>query len=212
MDKTAKAAELQVTLRSNLEEIERMEVLINNLLLLSSMEAGKLRNEFTRLSNMDIVRDAVNTVSKFARAKNITLQTNLSDDSLLADRASLSQLYVILLENAIKYSPVDSSVDIKSKLNRSNIEVTIIDHGVGIQSSSLPHVFDRFYRADDARTRDISFTSINDSSGEPQGFGLGLSLAKLIADLHNGEIILSSTPGHGTTASVVLPALALKNK
>ncbi|MDB5181318.1 MAG: BaeS12, partial [Candidatus Saccharibacteria bacterium] len=72
----------------------------------------------------------------------------------------------------------------------------IEDNGVGIPDASLPHVFDRFYRADGARSE----------GHETRGFGLGLSLAKLIADLHQGEIVLSSTPGKGTRALVRLPA------
>jgi two-component system sensor histidine kinase CiaH len=198
MDSKAPARELRTTLRSNLEEVERMEILINNLLLLSSMEANKLRTEFTRLDIKDIVGAAIDTVSKLASTKEITIASKLENKEVSGDKASLTQLFVILLENAIKYSPDGAAVSVSALRGKGRIIVDIQDKGKGIEHSALPHVFDRFYRADSSRN--------NASEGSvTQGYGLGLSLAKLIADLHGAEIVLTSTPGSGTSAAVILP-------
>ena len=194
----APAKELRETLQSNLEEVERMEILINNLLLLSSMEAGKLRDEFTRVDVQDIVTAATETVKTYADSKKVKITAKLDSRQTLANQVSLTQLFVILLENAIKYSPRGADVAVSMHKSRSKVTVTIRDKGSGIPADALPHVFDRFYRADSARAE-----SGTDSS--PKGFGLGLSLAKLIADLHGSEIILTSTEGSGTSVAVILP-------
>lgn len=198
MDAKTPARELRQTLRSNLEEVERMEVLINNLLLLSSMEASKLRTEFVPLDIKDIVSSALGTVHTFATSKHIKVVSKLHSKEVLGDQASLTQLFVILLENALKYSPEGSTVTVGVLKGKGRVVVDIQDTGVGIPADALPHIFDRFYRADSARVSDST-------PNTAQGFGLGLSLAKLIADLHGGEIILSSTPGAGTNAAVILP-------
>jgi two-component system phosphate regulon sensor histidine kinase PhoR len=102
---------------------------------------------------------------------------------------------VTLLENAIRYSSPDSSITISSILEGRSCIVTIRDYGVGILEELLPHIFERFYRADSSRSRD-------NGSG---GFGLGLSIAKAIVERHNGRIEVMSRPGQGTTFFVTLP-------
>ncbi|HEX8182227.1 MAG TPA: ATP-binding protein [Candidatus Saccharimonadales bacterium] len=198
LDSKSSGKELRSTLRSNMEEVERMEALINNLLLLSSMEAGKLRNEFTTLDIQEVINNATETVRPLAATKNIKIDAKLEQKQLKGNRGSLTQLFIILLENAVKYSPAGSNVKLTMLRGRGRVIVDIQDSGAGIPASALPHVFDRFYRADTARTS-------NESTPSPRGFGLGLSLAKLIADLHDGEIVISSTEGSGTSVSVILP-------
>lgn len=198
LDPKLSAADMRSTLRSNLEEVERMEALINNLLLLSSMEAGKLRQEFIKLDINDILKAATTTVTTLATHRSITIKATNDHKQLMGDRGSLTQLFVILLENAVKYSPDGSTIQLRTLKGRGRVVVDIQDKGAGIPAEALPRVFDRFYRADSAR-------SGNEQSVSPRGFGLGLSLAKLIADLHGGEIIISSTPGSGTSVTVLLP-------
>jgi len=163
------------------------------------MEANKLRTVFIRLNLQEVISDAAHTVSKLAASKHITLATELEDISVRGDRTTLTQLFAILLENAIKYSPAQSSISVSLSKSRSQVTVSIQDHGRGIAQEALPHIFDRFYRADTARCRDAHERA-------SQGFGLGLSLAKLIADLPDGELIVSSTEGKGTQVSVILPS------
>ena len=200
LDKKASAAELRKTLKGNLEEVSRMEVLVNNLLQLASLEAAQLRTEFASVNMKSTVSSAQKVVQKYADSKRITIESTLTDALVVGNEASLTQLTLILLENAVKYSPEGSTVRISVSSTSQTATLIIEDSGVGITPDALPHVFDRFYRADDARSTQM----------QTNGFGLGLSLAKLIADLHNGEIILSSTPGRGTRALVRLPAAPRK--
>lgn len=200
LNSKASAKQLRTTLRSNLEDVERMEVLINNLLLLSSMEANKLRTVFTTLDIADVVTTAVDSIRTVSRASNVRLDTKFEHALIRGERASLTQLFIILLSNAVKYSPPGSGVTVRTTKGRGRVIIDIIDHGSGISAEALPHVFDRFYRADNARARAAGESS-------PAGFGIGLSLAKLIADLHAGEIIISSSDDvsrGGTKAQVLL--------
>jgi two-component system sensor histidine kinase CiaH len=196
LDKKAPAALLRHTLEGNLDEARRMESLVNNLLQLAILEASELRTDFERVNIRQVAEAAVEMVQKLAETKHITISSTLEEGEAIGNPESLTQLALILLENAVKYSPPDSIVNVRSRRKSGFIELAVEDTGPGIPADALPHVFDRFYRADSAR------------SGQQQarGFGLGLSLAKLIADLHNAEIVLTSATGKGTQALVRLPA------
>jgi signal transduction histidine kinase len=194
LDKKASAADLRKTLESNLEEAQRMEDLVNNLLQLANLEANKLRTEFSKVSLKEVAENAVQVVRSYADSRKIRLVLGLEDVSTLGDKPSLTQLTVILLENAIKYSAPESEVHIQTRRKGQVAALFIKDNGAGIPLEALPHVFDRFYRADASR-----------SEQAPHGFGLGLSLAKLIADLHGSEIVLTSSVGKGTQAIVRFP-------
>ncbi len=201
MDKRASARDLRQTLASNLEEARRMEDLVNNLLQLASLEARQIRMEFEHIDLQEAVDSAISVTAAFASKKSIGIYQNLQEAFVLGDRSSLTQLCIILLENAIKYSPEKSDVHIKILNRNGTVSFEIKDQGPGIPLEALPHVFDRFYRADAAR-----------SEQDIHGFGLGLSLAKLIADLHDGEIVISSNTGKGTKAIVRLPAAPAPKK
>jgi signal transduction histidine kinase len=113
----------------------------------------------------------------------------------MADASSLTQLLVILLDNAIKYSPDKSEIVLSSQAKDGQYIVEVKDQGQGISREALPHIFERFYREDSART----------TSTEGDGYGLGLSIAKMIADRNNSTITITSTPKKGTTAAVAIP-------
>ncbi len=200
LDPKATAAQLRHTLKGNLDEAERMEVLMNNLLQLASLEANQLRTEFSQVNMREVAMQAHDVVRKYADTRSITIHTTLVNGYVIGNRQNLTQLAVILLENAIKYSPEGSEIHLSvGNEGSAQVTLTVEDNGAGIPPEALPHVFDRFYRADDAR-----------SSQKAPGFGLGLSLAKLISDLHSGEIVVSSTQGSGTKALVRLPAAPKK--
>lgn len=190
-------AALRDTLTSNLEEVGKLEILINNLLRLTRLEADELQQNFALLNAQTVTKVAVEQVQKVAANHDIKLDSAVTDLGLVGDQDSLVQLLVILLDNAIKYSPAGSSVELISHRSGDDVILQVKDHGTGIEPAALEHVFDRFYRADNSRTKDRT-----------EGFGLGLSIAKMIADVHHGTITLSSQPGHGTTATVSLPATA----
>lgn len=197
LDSRAKPADLRNTLTSSLEEVIRLEELVNNLLQLSSLEASEIRANFVSQPVRPILEDAIGVISKYAEAKQVSLQTSSVDGTVVGDRASLTRLFVILLDNAVKYSPPRSTVNIAVTGGDRRLSVAITDHGIGIDKQTLNHVFDRFYRGDKARSKQ-----------DASGFGLGLSLAKLIADLHRGEIVIRSAAGKGTIVTVSLPAKA----
>lgn len=194
MDDKASAAELRQVVASNLEDVSKMEQLINSLLRLTRLEAAQTLDTFTATPTEALLHDAIEHVKRSAKARHITIEQTTDGGTITADTDSITQLLVILLDNAIKYSPDKSTIEVSAASKPSRVILTVTDHGNGISAKALPHVFDRFYRADEART-----------PGETGGYGLGLSIAKLIADTHKGNITLTSEPSHGTKATVELP-------
>ncbi|HET7059696.1 MAG TPA: HAMP domain-containing sensor histidine kinase [Candidatus Saccharimonadales bacterium] len=191
--------ELRAVLASNLEETGKLESLINNLLRLTRLEAGELQQQFASLDGKTLAKAAVAQVEKPAKDRRISLKTDLSDAIVSGDQDSLVQLLVILLDNAVKYSPAGSAVELSVKTVGDQGIFRITDHGNGMPRETLEHVFERFYRGQNE--------SRNKSAAD--GFGLGLSIAKMIADLHGGTVTLESRPGKGTTATLALPAASL---
>lgn len=193
LDPKATVKELRATLASNVEEAEKLTVLISNLLHLGKLDANDLSLTPTPLN--DVMADAVKQLEPIAEQRGITLRTTLGKNvSVLAERSTLTQLFTILLDNALKYSSKDTTITIGSTLRNNLVQVSIADQGIGIPKTDLEHVFERFYRADTART-----------GGQASGFGIGLSLAKLIADNHGANISLTSQQSKGTTATVAIP-------
>lgn len=131
-------------------------------------------------------------MAPLAQKKTIRIQKDVVSTTVSGDRANVLELCVILLDNAIKYSQERREVSIRVQQSQRNVEITVIDHGTGIAKKDLPHIFDRFYRADSSRTRD--------------GYGLGLAIAKKIVELHRGTITVESELGKGSTFTVALPA------
>lgn len=187
--------ELRAVLASNLEEANKLENLINNLLRLTRLEAGELQEQFTNLDSDSITTAAINQTKKLIKDRGIDLQMDVKKFQLSGDQASLVQLLVILLDNAVKYSPCSSIVQLSASVTDGQAVFSVSDHGSGIKPDALEHVFDRFYRGENSRNK-----------ADSDGFGLGLSIAKMIADIHHGQVTLSSQVGNGTTATVRLPA------
>lgn len=200
MNRQASKQELRKALESNLEEANKLETLINNLLRLTRLEADELQQNFQALNSSDVAAEALQQVKKQANNRKIQLDNRTKEAVLMGDQDSLTQLLVILLDNAIKYSPAGNTVTLASRQGDAYYTFVVKDSGVGIEKAALDHVFDRFYRADNARTK----------SHATEGFGLGLSIAKLIADLHNGLITIRSQVGKGTTVEVMLPEVKPK--
>lgn len=198
LDPKASKAALRSALSSNIEEAEKLHILVANLLRLSKLDDDDRTTSFTRVTFSETVQAAIDQLEPVAKSRGIDLKAALDNKlSVTGDPATLTQLFVILLDNAVKYSPAGSTVSVSMEAKQQLAYVHIADNGIGIAKSDLDHVFERFYRADQART----------SGNESSGFGLGLSIAKLIADSHGGSISLTSRVGRGTTATVVLPLL-----
>lgn len=182
-------------LKSNLEEVQRLEGLTTGLLRLARNDSNGHSYPTVPVSVSSIGDEALQRVSSLAKKKNIVLNHKSLTGTVLGDSHGLAELLVILLDNAIKYSPEQTSVEIGSQTKAGRTTITITDHGIGIRASELPHVFDRFYRADTSR-----------SKHRVDGFGLGLPIAKQIVTQHRGTIDIKSEPGRGTTVTVRLPA------
>lgn len=186
-DEKLSKSEMHDLLESNLEEVNRLTALSETLLRLSRHEFGKLEMKPVNLA--DVVKYAVKA-HKLPK-KRLTVNIPKRRYTITANPDSLSELVMILLDNALRYSPNDSQVTVELRAHRDAVTVTIANSGPGIKPDDLPHIFDRFYRGDKSRT-----------SGEDGGFGLGLSLAKKIADLHNAKLAIASRSGKMTTATI----------
>lgn len=165
--------ELKDLLKSNLDDVNNMTKLSNYLLKLNKQQNTKV--EFKKVNLAEIIKDVIGKRD---------VKIDLVKTVINGDRDSLKELVSILVDNAIKYGEgKEISISLKNKI------LKITDHGIGISEEDLPHIFDRFYRSDKARNKD--------------GYGLGLSIAKQIADNHNAKIKVESKLGVGTTFKVI---------
>lgn len=178
-------------LTSNLEEVNRLQILSDNLIKLAQYQ--KKGDGFPHESILvsELVNEAVKQVTGLAKAKKIILKTSISDSRIWGSKSSLVETLVILLDNAIKYSPAKSRVEISSCKTKNHTQIKISDQGIGIDPVDIPHIFDRFYRG--SKSRAVS---------ESSGYGLGLSIAKEIISRHHGSIKVSSLPKRGTTFTI----------
>jgi heavy metal sensor kinase len=194
--------ELRQTLASNLEEIERMERITEGLLQLAKSESGEFRLNLNVFSLNDLLQDLYIHSKTLGEAKKIEtiLQMQVDHEVFIrADQMHLHRALLNLVTNAIKYTPEGGQVTLILALNGENeAQIHVRDTGMGIPAEHLPHIFERFYRVDEARNRNIG------------GTGLGLSIVKAIINAHQGRISVLSTPGQGSEFIVYLsldPAL-----
>jgi two-component system OmpR family sensor kinase len=202
--------EYESVLRDSLEEVTRLQSIVEGLLTLSKLEAEGIILQKDRVNLNEIVTDAVSRMSAVAANKQIKIVLNLSpppssppkqDDtasiseiSVNGDQAKLTNVIINLLDNAIKYSVSGSEVVCTIAANSHNALVAIRDSGPGIPESELDKIFQRFYRVDSSRTRGDSFS-----------LGLGLSIAKAVVESHGGKITVRSKVGQGSEFTISLP-------
>ena len=191
-EKSITVAEAKKLFSSNLEEIGKLESLSNALLKLAKYDRAA-RYEFKTVSLSEAVAEAYEKVESLANEKSISFENELNEVKTQGDRQSLVELFVILIENAVKYSPAKSTISISVKQDDKHAVVSVKDQGIGIKASDIPLIFNRFYRADTSRCKE-----------QCEGYGLGLSIAKRIVDLHKGTISVTSTQGKGSEFVVKL--------
>jgi signal transduction histidine kinase len=197
--KQQKSSEAISLLQSNLEEVNKLDALATGLLALSRYHAGLASPQFRWLSLKSVAEEAIGRITKMAEQRQIALVLTGEDVKLEADRASLTELLSILLDNAIKYSPNKATVTVQLAGDTHSASVSVIDQGAGIHASDLPYIFQRFYRADRSRSKE-----------KAAGYGLGLSIAQQIARLHHGHFEVASEPDKGSTFTVRLPLVQPK--
>lgn len=191
-NKALTVTEAKTLLKSNLEEVITLQRLSDNLITLTKQKTNQTAKE--KISLLDVVEQALKKVIPLARKKEIQIDNYIEDIMLVGDRQSLSQVFVILLDNAIKYSEAKKKITLRAKQTKKEIIIRVSDQGMGINRKDLPYIFDRFYRADGSR-----------SKKETDGYGLGLSIAKEIIKTHLGTIDVASKVNKGTTFSIRLP-------
>lgn len=186
----------KATIREASAEAERLSAIVDNLFTLARAEAGQQLPNLGHVALDDIALESIERANALATMRHVRLEIGALDQCAVhGDPALLEQLAMILLDNAIKYTPPGGSAAIAvSRLSNDACALSVTDTGIGIDPAALPHVFDRFYRAEHAHEN-------------ADGAGLGLSIARWIAEVHQAEISIASDPGQWTTVRVVFPRL-----
>ncbi|HEY6091099.1 MAG TPA: ATP-binding protein [Gemmatimonadales bacterium] len=184
-------------LEETLQEVNRMTELLDALLTLARADEGRAELHKVPVDLREIIEEAGETGELLAEHAGVGIDIRLPPKPLVVpvDRSRMRQLALNLIENAVKYTPRGGQVSVELGSSNGRAVFTVADTGIGIAPGDLPHVFDRFWRADSARTR----------TSERAGTGLGLAICKWIAEAHGGTIDVQSRPGRGTTFTVGLP-------
>lgn len=193
-DKKLSTAEARQVLKSNLEEITKLETLTAGLLRLARSSEKIDRSHWQSYKMSEILQMAYSRLADKAKTRGINVVLPKTKAVVCGDPDQLVELFVTLFGNAIKYSHDNSQVRVKVRETERRVHVDVIDQGVGIADIDLPHIFERFYRADRSRTRSAA-----------EGYGLGLSLADAIATVHGGKITVKSEYKKGSVFTVTLP-------
>jgi len=185
------------SLDETLAGVNWMTELVDNLLTLARADEGRAPLALEPVDLRELLEEAAETGGMLAEANEITVTTEQPDHPVVVpvDRTRMRQLILNLVTNAVKYTPTRGRVLLGLAEQGDDVVLEVRDTGIGIAPGDLPHVFDRFWRADIARTR----------MGESAGTGLGLAITKWVAEAHGGSISVQSRPGRGTIFTVTLP-------
>jgi signal transduction histidine kinase len=195
LSKPRNAEEYRKTLSDFGDEFKKLTRIVEGLFTLSMADAGQLQLMSEPLYINEVLEETCALVTSRAHAKNIAIVRELNEElPYSGDEAFLHELFLIFLDNAIKYSPEDTQVRVSLEQESGKIRAHFQDHGIGISSEHLPFIFERFYRA------------VPNSCGETHSGGLGLAIAQAIVRAQGGVIECQSAPGAGSTFTVVLPA------
>jgi heavy metal sensor kinase len=186
--------EIRLVLASNLEELDRLKRIVNDMLTIAEAEAGRQVLMKDPVDMKPLLEDLVDQMRLLAMDRNVRIDLNCSQELWVdADKLWIRRAIINLLDNAIKYSRDGGKIEVSATSQDSWVYLKIRDYGIGISPEDLPHIFDRLYRADPARSRD---------SG---GAGLGLALVKWIIEAHKGNINVESQADYGSCFKITLP-------
>ncbi len=186
------AEEYKSAAANTLEECDRLIQMINTTLDVAEADAGVANNKKECIDLSKVVEDACELFEPVAEEKNIKFSWEIMPSrQILGNKQNIQRMLSNLLDNAIKYTPPNGTVNVNLSNNDKEVQIIINDSGIGIPESDQSRVFERFFRCDNSRTN--------------SGCGLGLSLAQAIAKAHNGNIELSSTPNKGSIFTVIIP-------
>ena len=178
-----------------LNDLESTTDLIGKLMLLARADSGAEALQFIPVDLTDTVREVSRQGRALAQSQPINYQEQIAEDPIIVegDAHALQRLFLILIDNAVKYTPTEGQITASLTKTTNFVVAEIRDTGTGIGEADLPHIFERFYRADKARSRELG------------GAGLGLSIGRWIAEAHRGTIEVESTAGQGSVFRVRLP-------
>ena len=178
-----------------LAELEKTSSLVEKLMLLARADAGVETLQRVPVNVAECLRDTCKDGLVLAQAKQVKFSADIDGQDLLVtgDSHALRRLFLILIDNAVKYTAPGGSVALRLRRSNGSAIAEFRDTGIGVSAEDLPHIFDRFYRADKARSREFG------------GVGLGLSIARWVAEAHGGSIEVQSTPAAGSVFRVRLP-------
>ncbi|HOP81233.1 MAG TPA: ATP-binding protein, partial [Armatimonadota bacterium] len=176
------------------KESERLSLLIDDLLEIAKREAGQRKIRRTEIDLPRLMTRIIALHRAKAEASNIGITSEVQDDlTIYADEQQIEQVISNLLDNAIKYTLQNGKVDVRAEGNGKSVTISVTDTGIGIPNNEVPRIFERFYRVDKARSRQLG------------GTGLGLSIVKDIVEAHNGTITVETELGSGSTFTVSIP-------
>jgi signal transduction histidine kinase len=177
-----------------IQEINYMTKLISNLLTLARSDSDQMEINREPIRLDKILSKVFYGFEELAKLKNIAMDASIASPlEIIGDQERIRQLFVILLDNAVKYTKEAGKITVQASAKGSQVRVEIIDTGVGISKEELPFIFDRFYRGDKSRTRNF------------EGSGLGLAIAQWIIQSHDGKVRVKSQLGEGTEVSISFP-------
>jgi signal transduction histidine kinase len=188
------AQEQGQALQDIISETDYMNHLVDDLLLLSRLDSHRLQLAREVISATELVAETVRQMEKLGLEKGITLTMDTVKKNIIGDPARVRQVLLILLDNALRFTPQGGTIHISAQPSGKFIEVIVADNGSGISPEHLPHLFERFYQ--------VHTNATNDSRSN----GLGLSIAKALIEAQHGTILINSTPGKGTQVHLFLPA------
>ncbi len=192
-NKSINLSQAKKLIESNLEDVEHLRILSDGLIRLAQYQKPNGNIIFEKITIKEIVDSAIHKIKAIAADNKIKINSKIEKLEIEGDKKSLTELLVILLDNAIKYSRKNSLVKISAHKIDNKAVIAVLDEGIGIDDKDLPHIFDRFYRADMSRSKkDVS------------GYGLGLSIAKKIVEIHKGAIVVKSVKDKGTIFTITL--------
>jgi heavy metal sensor kinase len=186
--------ELRDRAGSALEEVDRLAKIVDALFAISRLDAGESQQEWERFDLAPLAASTTEQMSLLAEDKGIAVACNVQGKvSVDGDRARIKQVVVNLLDNAIKYTPAGGTINLNVHARGGKAVLEVVDTGIGIPAGALPHIFERFFRVDQARSRDAG------------GAGLGLAIVKSICAAHGGKVEVESVEGKGSWFRVELP-------
>jgi len=193
---TSSQTERMVALEESLQEVRRMTDLVESLLTLARADEGRFDIHREPVELQPLVQEVFETALILGEAQGVTVNLPFTADVVvMADRTRLRQLFLNLVTNAIKYTPAGGKVELGVGRHTDNVTFAVRDTGIGIAAADVPHIFERFWRADRVRSR----------MSERGGFGLGLAISQWIAQAHGGTLTASSRLGRGSLFTVTLP-------